>query len=1150
MKQVKVKKANKITTILRMLCVLAVMFVFMKPAMVLAESPATIMIGSAVYTLAKDDLPSGLSWDGTTLTLNNYTGTCIASTAEGADLKIHLIGNNVLTGGYGTYRSCLYTNKGNITITADTGATLKATSSTSASGSTQVSTLMANDIDIQGGDIEIVAIAGNTISRCYTCYDADANPMYKTLSISGNANVTMKMDASGVTKPGQSQNIEGGRGKVDISTSGNVSFYGISGDEVDVNICGFTSTVTIQGTGSLFVQTTGAAMSYTPKITGGNYASYGKSSGNVYSAIYNDAAVTSVTEKTLALAAPSVGAVPQMSVLGEQFAGTVSWSDGTNENPAQFGASTSYTATVTLVPKLGYTFDGVEADFFETTGYTMITNTANSNVVTITYPATKEIADTTFTKLAIEGVTAPVPGETPVTVIMETEEYTGTVSWSDGTYEKPSQFQFGTKYTATITLTPKDGYTNLGVAENAYTVTGADATNAVDGKVITAVFDATSDGQVLEIDGVTYWLSDTVSPKLPAGLSWNNAAKTLTLQNYKGTYIASSTSWKSLNIHLKGNNELNATDSSVYEAACIFTRSGNITISADEGATLKAVSNGIGNVRTIYTNTNNAGALVSIQGGDIELVAKYSGKNQAACCCYGNLDISEDANVAMLLDATGATSAREICGVCAGEKIQISTSGNVSFRGITDKANVVIDGFCGQGSIPINMDTAGNVYVNTNGQAFSATPTYTTYTAANYIVHGTYNSNMMCISHKNSSYISVDKAVEPTCTTAGITQGSHCAFCETVIVAQNEGAPALGHDMQPVLDKATLGVDGKIYKKCSRCVKTSDETAIAKVADIVLGVTNFIYDGTAKTPTVTVKDSAGAVLINGTDYMITYSDNTNVGTASVTVTGKGNYEFTKVLNFTITKKQTPTSEIEDIFETDEETAMQIQEIAKEYGVSVDTLKITDETIAAQKDDKDIKGSSFGKLKAKVTKNNKTSVTLKWSKVKGADGYIIYGNRCNTKSKKYKCKRMKTLSANKTSYTAKKLKKGQYYKFIVRAYKNVNGKKVTIASSVTLHTITKGGKYGVAKSVKIEKIGKKKNTTKITLKKGRTATIKAKEIKESKPIKRHRKLVYESSNKKVATVSKSGKIKAKGKGKCKIYVYAQNGVYKTISVTVK
>ena len=58
---------------------------------------------------------------------------------------------------------------------------------------------------------------------------------------------------------------------------------------------------------------------------------------------------------------------------------------------------------------------------------------------------------------------------------------------------------------------------------------------------------------------------------------------------------------------------------------------------------------------------------------------------------------------------------------------------------------------------------------------------------------------------------------------------------------------------------------------------------------------------------------------------------------------------------------------------------------------------------------------------------------------------------------------------------------------------------------------------------------------------------AESLKKSK---RYRGLCYESSNSKVATVTKSGKIKAIKKGTGKIYVYAQNGAYKTITITVK
>ena len=81
--------------------------------------------------------------------------------------------------------------------------------------------------------------------------------------------------------------------------------------------------------------------------------------------------------------------------------------------------------------------------------------------------------------------------------------------------------------------------------------------------------------------------------------------------------------------------------------------------------------------------------------------------------------------------------------------------------------------------------------------------------------------------------------------------------------------------------------------------------------------------------------------------------------------------------------------------------------------------------------------------------------------------------------------------------ATKLKKATYYKYIIKAYKLVDGKKVITGTSVAVHSITKDGKYGVAKAVSIIKIGNKKNDTEVTLKKGKTAQITAIEIKKDK-----------------------------------------------------
>lgn len=198
-----------------------------------------------------------------------------------------------------------------------------------------------------------------------------------------------------------------------------------------------------------------------------------------------------------------------------------------------------------------------------------------------------------------------------------------------------------------------------------------------------------------------------------------------------------------------------------------------------------------------------------------------------------------------------------------------------------------------------------------------------------------------------------------------------------------------------------------------------------------------------------------------------------------------------------------------------------------------------------------KTTGFRRLRARSVKQTKTSVTLQWNIIEDADGYFVYGNRCNTGTKSYKYRKLATITGGDIStWTQKDLKKGTYYKYVVKAYRLVNGKKVVTDTSISVHAVTEGGKYGNAKAVSVTQIGNKKNISKITLKMGKTAQIKAKEVKKDKKIARHRKLCYESSNTKVATVTPDGLIRATGKGTCTIWVYAQNGVYKALKITVK
>ena len=72
---------------------------------------------------------------------------------------------------------------------------------------------------------------------------------------------------------------------------------------------------------------------------------------------------------------------------------------------------------------------------------------------------------------------------------------------------------------------------------------------------------------------------------------------------------------------------------------------------------------------------------------------------------------------------------------------------------------------------------------------------------------------------------------------------------------------------------------------------------------------NLVYDGSEKTPEVTIVHGNGNTLVNGTDYTLSYSNNINAGTDTgvITITGEGDYSGTFTEHFTIGKAPQPLS---------------------------------------------------------------------------------------------------------------------------------------------------------------------------------------------------------------------------------------------------
>ena len=320
-----------------------------------------------------------------------------------------------------------------------------------------------------------------------------------------------------------------------------------------------------------------------------------------------------------------------------------------------------------------------------------------------------------------------------------------------------------------------------------------------------------------------------------------------------------------------------------------------------------------------------------------------------------------------------------------------------------------------------------------------------------------------------------DKGCPATCTTAGKTDGSHCSVCNTVIKVQTV-INATGHKSSGwITDKAaSIGVKGSKHKECTVCKKvleTAEIPALSRIsiskASVTLSTSTYAYDGKAKKPGVTVKLN-GKTLKNGTDYTVSYSNNTKVGTAKVTITGKGNYTGSVSKTYSIKnnfKKATVSGISTKAFTGKNIT----QSITVKYNGK--TLKNgTDYTVSYSNNKKigtaTVKIAGKGSYTGTVTKTFKINpakqeiqkLTAKskaffvdWAQKGSATGYEI---QYATNSKFTRAKKV-TITNNKTDKTTvSKLSGKKKYYVRVRSYTTVKGTKYYGAWSASKSVTTK------------------------------------------------------------------------------------------------
>lgn len=237
-----------------------------------------------------------------------------------------------------------------------------------------------------------------------------------------------------------------------------------------------------------------------------------------------------------------------------------------------------------------------------------------------------------------------------------------------------------------------------------------------------------------------------------------------------------------------------------------------------------------------------------------------------------------------------------------------------------------------------------------------------------------------------------------------------------------------------------------------------DVTALNDANTVIsISEQNYVYDGTPKTPAVSVYYN-GILLSENVDYSLTYSDFVVAGTAKVTVTGINSYTGSVTKEYTI---KPITFNIKNLSVTFDKTSLVY------YGSAVHPVMYVsfngqplvqdvDYKVTYSKNNAPgratVKITGIGNFNASVSKtfiilpqkvnsvsiakNSATTATVSWGKVDKVSGYEILKYDVNKNSFVHAV----YASADSTSYQFTKLQNSALHSYIVKAYKTIDGDK--------------------------------------------------------------------------------------------------------------
>lgn len=237
-----------------------------------------------------------------------------------------------------------------------------------------------------------------------------------------------------------------------------------------------------------------------------------------------------------------------------------------------------------------------------------------------------------------------------------------------------------------------------------------------------------------------------------------------------------------------------------------------------------------------------------------------------------------------------------------------------------------------------------------------------------------------------------------------------------------------------------------------------DVTALNDANTVIsISEQNYVYDGTPKTPAVSVYYN-GILLSENVDYSLKYDDFVVAGTAKVTVTGINSYtgSVTKVYtikpitfnskNLSVTFDKTSlvyyNSAVHPVMYVSFNGQPLVQDVdykvtySKNNAPGRATVKITGIGNFAGSVSKTFIISPQKVNSVSIAKNSATTATVSWGKVDKVSGYEILKYDANKNSFVHAV----YASADSTSYKFTKLQNSALHSYVVKAYKTIDGDK--------------------------------------------------------------------------------------------------------------